>query len=228
MHSLRGIIFDMDGVLCASEPFIAQAAIAMFARRFGVSVQPEEFHDFVGTGEDRFLGGVAERRGLDLRLPADKELTYDCYDALVRGHLLPLPGVTGFIAAARAAGLRLAVASAADRRKVETNLREIGVGPERFDVVVTGSDVTRKKPAPDGFLLAAERLGLLPDQCLVIEDAVNGIQAAKAAGSLALGLTTSFPAERLRAAGAWATAPDLSAVPPLVQKALGMPTSTPR
>jgi beta-phosphoglucomutase len=220
--SFRGIIFDMDGVLCASEPFIAAAAIAMFRKRFGVEVAEHEFHDFVGTGEDRFIGGVAERRGLALQMPADKELTYDCYDELVRGKLQALPGVVAVTTAARAAGLRLAVASAADRRKVVTNLTEIGVGPERFDVVITGSDVARKKPHPDGFLLAAERLGLQPGECLVVEDAINGIQAARAAGSRALGLTTSFSAEQLLAAGAWMTAGDLSLMPGAVKEALGL------
>jgi beta-phosphoglucomutase-like phosphatase (HAD superfamily) len=73
---LRGVIFDMDGVLVDSEPFIAEAAIRMFAER-GHALRPEDFHPFVGTGEDRFLGGPAEARGIALDLPAAKARTYE-------------------------------------------------------------------------------------------------------------------------------------------------------
>ena len=222
MREYDAIIFDMDGVLCDSEPFICEAAIAMFRQRFGISAAPEDFRPFVGTGEDRYLGGVAEQHGAALRLPEDKVLTYQLYLELIRGRLPPLPGVLAFTAAARAAGLRLAVASAADRMKVEGNLREIGVPATTFDAVITGSDVARKKPHPDGFLLAAQRLGIDPARCLVVEDAINGVQAARAAGSACLGLTTSFPAEDLTAAGAQWTAPHLGEVRAAARAALGL------
>jgi len=106
----------------------------------------------------------------------------------------------------------MALVSSADRRKVEGNLREIGVGLETFDAVLTGEDAVRKKPAPDLFLAAAGRLGLAPQSCLVIEDAVNGVRAAKAAGMRCLALTTSFPAEALGEADYLAR--DLTDVPP--------------
>lgn len=210
---MRGIIFDMDGVLCDSEPFILRAAQEMFRRRYGREVPASDFHDFVGTGEDRYLGGPAGRHGIPIRLPEDKIETYRIYLDLIRGALPPLPGVLATVQRARRAGLRLAVASAADLMKVEGNLAAIGLGAAAFDAVVTGSDVARKKPHPDGFLLAAERLGLAPGACLVVEDAINGIAAAVAAGCRRLGLTTSFPAERLAAAGAEWTAPHLGAMP---------------
>ena len=67
-HKIAGVIFDMDGVLVESEPFIAEAAVRMFAEK-GVSVRPEDFRPFIGTGEDRFLGGVAESRGCARHAP---------------------------------------------------------------------------------------------------------------------------------------------------------------
>jgi len=206
-------MFDMDGVLCDSEPFICEAACRMFAERHGVYVRPEDFLPFVGAGEDRYLGGVAEQHGVRLTMPADKERTYAIYLEIIRGRLQPLPGVHGFIAAARAAGWRLAVATSADRVKLDGNLREIGLPADRFDAVVTGSEIERKKPAPDIFLLAAQRLGLPPSDCLVVEDAPNGLQAARAGGFRSLGLTSSFSAAALRAAGADWIAPDLAHVP---------------
>jgi len=91
------------------------------------------------------------------------------------------------------------------------NLEEVGLPPATFDAVVDGNDVVRKKPAPDIFLEAARRLGLPPETCLVIEDAVSGVAAARAAGSRCLALTTSFSAQEL--AGADWIAPDLGHVP---------------
>ncbi|MGA7496023.1 MAG: HAD-IA family hydrolase, partial [Isosphaeraceae bacterium] len=206
---IAGVIFDMDGVLVESEPFIAEAAVRMFAEK-GVAVRPEDFRPFIGMGEDRFLGGVAEARGMVLDLPRDKVRTYEIYLELIRGRLEPLPGVAEFIGRCRSLGLRLAVASSADRMKVEGNLRQLGLPSGTFDAVVVGEDVVRKKPAPDIFEKAARRLGLEPSSCLVIEDAVAGVAAAKAAGSRCLGLTTSFTAEQLKEAGADWTAPDLA------------------
>lgn len=208
---LRGVIFDMDGVLVDSEPFIAEAAIRMF-REKGVTVRPEEFRPFVGTGEDRFIGGVAEARGVRLDLPRDKARTYAIYLELIEGRLHPLPGVHGFVAECRQRGLALAVASSADAIKVRANLNEIGLPTAAFDVVIDGTQVSRRKPAPDLFLEASRRLALAPQECLVIEDAVAGVAAAKAAGSRCLAITSTFPTEQLSAAD-W-TAPDLDHVPP--------------
>ena len=209
----RGVIFDMDGVLCDSERFICEAAIRMFRELHGADLKPEDFIPFVGAGEDRYLGGPAERHGLRLDLRRDKARTYEIYLEIIHGRLDPLPGAREFIARCRERGLRLAVATSADRVKMEGNLREIGIPAGTFDVTVNGLDIPRKKPNPDIFLLAAERLGLPPAQCLVVEDAPNGIQAGKAAGCRCLGLTTSFTEAVLRKNGADWTAPDLAHVP---------------
>jgi HAD superfamily hydrolase (TIGR01509 family) len=217
---IRGVIFDVDGVLCDSEPFIRAAAVQMFARQHGVAVTPEDFLPFTGAGEDRFIGGVAEKYGVTLDLPRDKSATYALYLDAIRGRLAPLPGAPSFIAACRAQGLKLAVATSADRIKLEGNLTQIGLPAAGFDAVVTGSDVTRKKPDPEVFLQAAAGLGLAPAHCLVIEDAPHGIAAGRAAGAWCLALTTSFPAPQLRQAGADWTAPDLAHVPPQVTRRL--------
>jgi len=211
LKDLQGVIFDMDGVLCDSEPFICEAAITLFAQQFGQCVKPEDFLPFVGAGENRYLGGVAEKYGITLDVERDKQLTYKIYLELIRGRLQPLPGVVEFIAACRRRGFKLAVATSADHMKMEGNLREIYLPPETFDVCVNGLEVARKKPDPEIFQMAAQRLGLLPEQCMVVEDAPNGIQAAKAAGARCLGLTTSFSDTVLRQAGADWTAPHLAA-----------------
>ncbi len=207
--TIHGIIFDMDGVLCDSEPFICEAACRMFGEH-GVQVQPDDFRPFVGTGEDRFIGGVAEKYGVSLDLPRDKARTYAIYQEIIRGRLQPMSGVGDFLAVCRARGLRLAVASSADEVKVIANLSQIGFPPALFDTVVNGLQVERKKPAPDIFLLAAERIGLSPDVCLVAEDAPSGLRAARAAGCAALGVRSSFDDATLREAGASWTVQDLA------------------
>jgi HAD superfamily hydrolase (TIGR01509 family) len=178
-----------------------------------VAVEAEDFVPFVGTGENRYLGGVAEKYGVTLDLDRDKARTYAIYLQIIQGRLEPLEGVREFIADCRRRGLRLAVASSADRPKVDGNLRQIGLPWATFDAVVNGLDVVHKKPDPEIFLLAASKLSLPPSRCVVVEDAPNGVQAAKAAGAVCLGLTTSFTAETLRQCGADWVAANLADVP---------------
>jgi HAD superfamily hydrolase (TIGR01509 family) len=197
--AIRAVIFDMDGVLTDSEPLINAAAIAMFKEK-GLTVQPEDFLPFVGAGEDRYLGGVAEKYRFPLDLPAAKARTYEIYLGLVPARLEAFPGAGDLVRACRQAGLRIAVASSADRVKVEANLRKIGLPPETWDTVVYGEEVSRKKPDPEIFLRAASKLGVSPSESVVIEDAVNGVQAAKAAGMRCLAVAQTFSAEQLKQA----------------------------
>ncbi len=210
---IQAVLFDMDGVLCDSEALICEAAMRMFEEFYQRSVQPEDFKPFVGTGEMRYVGGVAEKYGIPAEFPRDKERTYDIYLSLIPGRLQPLAGTLDFVAECRRRGLRTAVASSADRRKVEGNLKEIGLPWADFDACVTGSDVTRHKPDPEIFRTAAELVGVPPENCLVLEDAVTGVLAAKAAGCHCLGITSSFDASHLERAGADWTAADLGEAP---------------
>ena len=186
----------------------------MFRETHRVEVSPADFLPFVGTGENRYLGGVAEKHDVRLDLERDKARTYAIYLEIIRGRLGPLPGAREFIAACRARGWKLAVATSADRVKLDGNLREIGIPPSTFDACVTGSEVERKKPDPQIFLVAAERIGLPASACVVVEDAVSGVRAGRAAGARVLGLTTSYPESALRDAGAEWIAQDLSEFSP--------------
>ena len=209
----RGVIFDIDGVLCDSEPYIIEAARQMFAESYNVQLTAQAFKPFTGMGEDRFLGGPAEEKGIKINLPRDKKRTYDIYLQNIRGRLQPLPGVIDFIAKLRARRILTACASAADHTKVAGNLTQLGLPPAGFTTVITGSDVTNKKPHPEGFLLAATRMQVPAELCLVVEDAPAGCQAAQTAGMYCLGITSSFNDATLRQAGAQWTAPDLAHVP---------------
>jgi len=207
---IRGVLFDVDGVLVDSEEFIAEAAVIMFAELYGVTVAPAEFTPFVGTGETSYLGGVAAAHGLDLDVDKAKARTYELYLDVIRGRLHPVPGAVELVRELRVNGFRTAIATSADRVKLDANLREAGLVEEDFDAVLTGLDVVRKKPFPDIYLEAARRIGVAPAECLVIEDAIEGIRAGKEAGSTCVGISTSFDESRLKKAGATVVLPDLS------------------
>jgi beta-phosphoglucomutase len=197
--TICAVIFDMDGVLTNSEPLINEAAIAMFKEK-GLTVQPDDFLPFVGAGEERYVGGVAEKYGFPFDPVAGKQRTYEIYFDLVPAKLEAFPGVKELVNACRKAGLKIAVASSADRVKVAVNLQKIGLPLEWWDAVITGELVQHKKPAPDIFLITAQTLTINTADCVVVEDAVNGIQAAKAAGMRCVAVAQTFPAERLHEA----------------------------
>jgi HAD superfamily hydrolase (TIGR01509 family) len=197
--AIRAIIFDMDGVLTDSEPLINEAAVAMFGE-VGLRVEPDDFRPFVGTGEDRYLGGVAEKYHFRLDLTAAKKRTYEIYLGLVPRKLRAFPGAVDLVRDCQKHGLDVAVASSADLIKIEANLRKVGLSPRTWDAVVSAEDVAHKKPAPDIFLAAARKLERQPRECVVVEDALNGVQAAKAAGMRCVAVAHTFPAEALRLA----------------------------
>ena len=199
MTNIRAVIFDMDGVLTDSEPLINRAAIAMFKEK-GLDVQPEDFIPFVGAGEERYVGGVAEKYRFPLDPVAGKQRTYEIYFELVPTQLQAFPGVLELVKACQDAGLRVAVASSADRYKVAVNLQKIGLPIDSWDAVVGGESVEHKKPAPDIFLAAARTLELPPSECVVIEDAVTGVHAAKSAGMRCIAVAHTLPAENLQMA----------------------------
>ena len=193
---LKGILFDMDGVLVDSEEYIFEATKLMLAEH-GITAKKEDASHFVGMGENKYITGIAKMNGFDVDIERDKARTYQIYEEISRGKLYALPGALKFIEACVFKGLKLAVASSADKVKVMINLREIGLSGDNFQAIVTGEDVELKKPFPDIYIKAAKMIGLKPQECLVVEDAVSGVKAGKAAGAKCLALTTSFPANLL-------------------------------
>lgn len=201
--ALKGVLFDMDGVLVDSEAYINLAAIKFFNNK-GIDVKPEDFVPFIGAGEDRYIGGVAEKYGVPFNPEKDKKEVYTIFGELVKGILKPLPGTKSFIKYCKSSGFKIAVATSADRMKMLINLKEIGLSEDDFDATVCGEEVEHKKPDPEIFFNAAQKLSLNPKECLVIEDAINGVKAGKSGGFKVLALTSSFPAELLTEAD-WVT-----------------------
>ena len=193
-------MFDMDGVLVNSEYCMRHSGI-LALQEWGIDACHEDFIEFTGMGEDSFIGGVVRKHG-GVYSSDMKERAYVIYDKLAPEEVGVAPGIKEMLIELRRRGYRLSVASAADRVKVMINLRCIGITPDIFDAVTTGSDIVKKKPDPEIYLTTAGKLGEKPSDCIVIEDAVAGITAGLAAGSECIGVTGTFTAPELLEAGA--------------------------
>lgn len=193
---IRAIIFDLDGVLVDSEFHSCSATAELLTAR-GVSMtEPDVRRLFLGKP----IAAVYEHvRALGHELPEsfarEKE---DLYFAKAEKELCAFPGAREIVERVRAPK---AIASSGSPRKVAFSLAMTGLGA-LFDVVCTTAEVKHGKPAPDLFLLAAEKLGVPANECAVVEDAAPGIQAARAAGAFAIGVTTTLPRGDLERAGA--------------------------
>jgi beta-phosphoglucomutase len=196
---IKGILFDMDGVLIDSEHYTAEASILYFAKK-GFIVKQEDFYPFYGTGEKGYFMGVANKFGIPFNLEEEKLLIYDIFREIAAGKVGALPGVSDFIAGCKSLGLPLAVATSAGRYKMNINLDILGFNNGTFDALVSGEDIRNNKPDPEIFITAAGKLGLLPQDCLVIEDAPSGVKAARAAGCKCLALLTTFNRDELKEA----------------------------
>lgn len=200
-----GLIFDVDGVIADTEAVNARASIKVFSELFGVEgVRRQDFEAGLGRGAEAYILAAAEVHGLTLSeeqvAAATAARQANFLAILEQEPLPPFPGVLNLMEAALAhPEWAVAIATSSTRQKSEAVLKAAGVPYTRM-VYICGDDVTRKKPDPQLFLLACERLGLSPRRCVVIEDAPNGVQAALAAGCRCVAVTNSTDADRLAAA----------------------------
>jgi len=221
---MRGIIFDMDGVLILSGP-LHFAAWRDAAARDGIELTHEFFtHTFGRTNPDTIrmiwdpANGLARARGAGGRGPVTPERSAEIADfkerafrAMLKGGVELAPGARELLVALSEAGFTLSIGSSAPRENLDAIVDAAGVRVF-FASIVDGSMVTRGKPAPDVFLLAAHLAGVRPESCLVVEDAPVGIQAAVAAGMRGIGVATTHGGAELRAAGAVEVVGALSAI----------------
>lgn len=196
-RSFRGVIFDLDGTLVDSIPAMVRSWTT-WAIEYGVTA--EQLQGFHGVPAE---GVVATLLAPDQVGPALRRIS-ELEEADVDG-VVPLPGARAALEAL-AAG-HAAIATSCHRRLAEARIGAAGLTPP--EVLVTVDDVARGKPAPDPFLLAADRLGIAATDCLVVEDAAKGVQAARSAGCAVLAVLVTTPAEELPAD---AIVTDLSAV----------------
>ncbi|CAN8241331.1 unnamed protein product [Cochlearia groenlandica] len=211
---VSAVLFDMDGVLCNSEDLSRRAAVDLFGE-MGVDVIAEDFLPFMGTGEAKFLGGVASLKGVKgFDTDAAKKRFFEIY---LNKYAKPesgigFPGALELVTECKKRGLKVAVASSADRIKVDANLKAAGLPFTMFDAIVSADAFENLKPAPDIFLAASKILGVPTSECLVIEDALAGVQAAQAANMRCIAVKTTLSEAILKEAGPFMIRDDIGKI----------------
>lgn len=208
---LKGVIFDMDGTLVDNLAYHF-LAFEEYAKREGFTLlEPVSLKINGMHSNDIFpllLGDeVVAKYGLD-RLNREKE---EVYRDMYRSKIAPIAGLMELLRAAKAAGVKCAIGSSGCRENVEMIVEGLGIA-DLIDTSISGSDVTHGKPHPEIFIKVYEALGLKAEECVVVEDAVNGIVAGVAAGCKCIAVTTTASAETLSEVGASMCFADYSTV----------------
>ena len=197
---LRAVIFDWDGVVVDSSAHHERSWEILAAQR-GLTLPADHFKRGFGKKNNVIipdLGWATAAAEVDA-LAHEKE---EIYRALVREKgIEPLPGVRKLLAALQQAGIPSAIGSSTERANLDCLLDLMDLR-KFFRVIVSGEEVVHGKPDPSIFLLAAERLGFAPADCVVIEDALVGIEAAQRAGMTVLAVATTNPVDMLDSADA--------------------------
>ncbi len=189
---ITSIIFDLDDVIVNSSPLHFEAyerALADFGLPV-VEIPAELCRSIYGMRIKEIMHVLVNHFKMDVDVEALTRHRNDYFLKLVKKGVKPMPGLAAFIKNVEKWKMKRAVASSGVTEYVHEVLKQLKIN-KFFDVVVTGDNVHNPKPAPDCFLLAAKKIDALPSECAVIEDATKGIEAAKAAGMLAIGVKNS-------------------------------------
>jgi HAD superfamily hydrolase (TIGR01509 family) len=209
--SFDAVIFDCDGVLADSEG-ISNRVLAEMVQLLGCPLSLQEVRRrFTGLAVADVVKVLQAKLGHDLPTIWHTQLRSRRAEAF-RRELRAMPGVQALLQSLAAAGVPVAVASGAERDKVVSNLKIVGLDAFFGPQVFTASDVARSKPAPDVYLLAAKSLGVQASRCAVVEGSTTGVHAGVAAGMTVIGYAPDTPAADLHAAGARAVAASMKQV----------------
>jgi HAD superfamily hydrolase (TIGR01509 family) len=199
----------MDGVLVHNAPFHREAWRRL-AREEGFDLtDPEFWRQAIGRPVEEAVPRILGRAVSPPEATRLARRKTALYHELADGQAAPVPGVVEFVRALAAAGIPRALATSAVAESAARILESLGLAAA-FPVQVTAGQVRRGTPDPEVYLTAAARLGVPPPACVVFEDAVVGVEAARRAGMAVVGVTTAHADAELRAAGATWTAPDFT------------------
>ena len=185
-------IFDMDGTLVDNMSFHIQTW-QHFLADFGITMTEAEFHQQTRGTIEEAMRRIFGKDLTDDEVASLANRKESCYRALYRPHMQPIAGLVPFLQAAQALHIPMALGTSAMQPNIDLVLDGLDIAGY-FKVCVGGDDVNRGKPDPETFLMAAQKLGVEPESCIVFEDTVTGIEAAQNAAMAAIALTTTLPA----------------------------------
>ncbi len=192
------VIFDMDGVLVDSYQAHFESWLAL-ARECGFEFAEHQFAVTFGQTSRDIIASLWDDPPPSDRIAEMAERKEALYREIIARDFPVMAGAPELVRSLQVAGFKLALGSSGPPANVAVAIEGLGLG-ECFSVIVTGDEVTRGKPDPQVFLVAAEKLGVAPGNCAVIEDAPAGIEAASRAGMASVALTGTAPADRLATA----------------------------
>jgi len=194
----KAVIWDMDGVIADTALYHFKAWQEVFQKR-GVNFTEEDFRRNFGQRNDTIIRNVLGE-GLSPSeidtIAGEKE---ENFRQKVSQHIKPLPGAIELIKSLKERVFSMALASSAPMENIRLIIGSLDIN-NCFHAIVSGKEVKEGKPSPQGFLLAAKKLGVAPENCIVIEDAVAGVTAAKRAGMHCLAVTNTHPRVSLKEA----------------------------
>ena len=203
-NNIKGIIFDCDGVLVDSEKLSCGALNVVFEKYFNIDIGTD-YSQIIGKSLKDSLGYYISTFQIKVPNTLDLQTLYQEKDAsyqnLARNNLQPFSGVIELLEYLKQSLLQITVASSGTHEKIQFNLEQ-GKLQKYFSIITSADEVQHGKPNPDLFLLSAKKINLNPSNCLVIEDSVSGIKAAKAANMFTVGVTNTFDSKTLLEAGA--------------------------
>lgn len=197
-NTTRAVIWDMDGVLVDTAPFHLKTWQEAF-RKKGVTFTEDDFRRVFGQRADAIVRNTLSQALSQNEVDTIVEQKNMNFRQAARHSIKPLPGAIELIKLLAESGFRIALASSAPVENIRLLTETLGIY-HLFQSIISGRDVPESKPSPQLFLLAARRLGVDPENCVVIEDAIAGVTAARRAGMHCVAVTSTNAREHLQEA----------------------------
>lgn len=195
MKKKKAVIFDMDGVVSDTQKFHAEVE-SLLLKEFGIHMEPDEItRIYSGVADEKMFAELFEKHNVKVASVADVVFRkWDLMRQVASGRITPIPHAVELIQQLKKEGFKLAIASASTKAFINEVMEALNIR-EYFDTIVSAQEVQHGKPAPDIFLLAAKRLGVQPEESVVIEDGRSGMIGATAANMKSIGLVTDIMAD---------------------------------
>ncbi|MBA7472508.1 Beta-phosphoglucomutase [subsurface metagenome] len=194
----KAVIWDMDGVIADTAQYHHKGWQIVFRKR-GANYTKEDFRHNTGKRSDTIIKSVLGEKIAQGEIMAIIREKDETFRQLMGQNIRPFPGVLKLITSLKEHGFKIAIASSAPMDNIQLITQSLKIR-NRFDAIISGWEVTKGKPDPQTFLLAAEKLGVEAEDCIVIEDAISGVTASRRAGMRCIAVTNTTSREELREA----------------------------